>query len=119
MVDKKWLILAVSKYKRELEIIFISSNAFRLYFIANMAYVFWILSISTPVTDLFIFLKIFYYFRAFDRGSSVDNANENPSTGRSSFGGFTVIAFASADVDLVAVLSRTTRLPVRISHFQS
>lgn len=45
--------------------------------IANMGYVFWILSVGTSMLVLFIFLEIFYYFRAFDRATSEDSNEEN------------------------------------------
>lgn len=45
---------------------------------ANMGYVFWILSIGTTILVLFIFLEIFYYFRAFDRPGD-DNNDEDAS----------------------------------------
>lgn len=45
--------------------------------IANMGYVFWILSIGTTITCLFILLEIFYYFRAFDRPTTDDGNDEN------------------------------------------
>lgn len=47
--------------------------------IANMGYVFWILSIGTSVTVLFIFLEIFHYFCAFDR-TNKDNSNDDDET---------------------------------------
>lgn len=49
--------------------------------IANMGYVFWILSIGTTVLCLFMLLEIFYYFRAFERPTpddvNDDNDNDN------------------------------------------
>lgn len=40
--------------------------------IANMGYVFWILSIGTTVLVCFMLLEVFYYFRAFDRPTADD-----------------------------------------------
>lgn len=50
--------------------------------IANMGYVFWILSIGTTVLSCFMLLEIFYYFRAFDRPTADDNEEENPTEKR-------------------------------------
>lgn len=48
--------------------------------IANMGYVFWILSIGTSVTVLFMFLEIFYYFCAFDRTKEGDDSKDDEET---------------------------------------
>lgn len=49
--------------------------------IANMGYVFWILSIGTTIIVCFMLLEIFYYFRAFDRPVT-DEDDENPTEKR-------------------------------------
>lgn len=48
---------------------------------ANMGYVFWMLSIGTTVIVCFMLLEIFYYFRSFDRPSG-DQAEEENSEKR-------------------------------------
>lgn len=50
--------------------------------IANMGYVFWILSIGTTIMVCFMLLEIFYYFRAFDRPNSDENEEENSTEKR-------------------------------------
>lgn len=50
--------------------------------IANMGYVFWILSIGTSVIPLLMFLEMFHYFCDFNRpttNNDNDNANQNDS----------------------------------------
>lgn len=49
--------------------------------LADMGYVFWILSIGTTLTALFMLLEIFHYFRAFDRPNDDDSdTNKEDST---------------------------------------
>lgn len=48
---------------------------------ANMGYVFWMLSIGTTVVVCFMLLEIFYYFRSFDRPSG-DEPEEETSEKR-------------------------------------
>ncbi|XP_055299294.1 uncharacterized protein LOC129566924 [Sitodiplosis mosellana] len=44
---------------------------------ANMGYVFWMLSIGTTVVVCFMLLEIFYYFRSFDRRNVDDGEKES------------------------------------------
>lgn len=44
--------------------------------IANMGYVFWILSIGITFITLFMLLEIFYYFRSFERPAENDDTDE-------------------------------------------
>lgn len=52
--------------------------------IANMGYVFWILSIGTTVVVCHMLLEIFYYFRAFDRPNA-DGPGENDAANKRNY----------------------------------